>query len=533
MSDPDPQPAQHPDRGPPPAAGVEPVNAADLAQDPSQPDADDGLGAAGRSLGDALALSFRVLRWLFAVLLAVFLLGGCFTVDSNQVAVRTTFGRIVGDGGRDYLDSDGGLYFRWPRPIGEVYFVPTTSRTLRIDDAFVFRQGRERPGERLANLDAGADYEPGVDGMLLTGDASIVFARYAATYRVLPEDAPDFVRNLAGPREAGDFRDLADEPERLFERAEVLVDAAVREAVVAAEATRTFEQSLRNQRRLAGEGEPDPADGEAGEAEAEEGGEAVRDSLIESITQRKLDDLNVGVTIIEVARDDFSVPPPLRPITEAYTQSIQRRRQIVGAAGSARRTALTAAAGPAYPAVVAALDAYEAADRRAAADPDSAQAADALAAADAALKSLFLGEPAGDVLPGLAEALPADDPRRAALLETAAADPAATVSGEAFQLVRAAETEANDLVRRTESEIERFERLLPDYRRRPEVVRRQLLAAAVGEILGREDVVIRTTPGGQSLELLVGPDPDIRAQDQQRQIDRNRQARPAGPNPQR
>ena len=529
MSDPDPHPAQHPDRGPAPAPGVEPVAAGEVVRDPSQGTADDdGLGAAGQSLGDALALSFRVLRWLFAVLLAVFLLGGCFTVDSNEVAVRTTFGRIAGDGGRDYLDSDGGLYFRWPRPVGEVYFVPTTSRTLRIDDAFVFRQGIERPGERLANLDAGAEFEPGVDGMLLTGDASIVFARYAVTYRVLPEDAPDFVRNLAGPQDAGDFRDLADEPGRLFERAELLVDAAVREAVVAAEATRTFEQSRRNQRGPADDAEP--VEGEEGEG----GAAAVRDSLIESIAQRKLDDLGVGVTILEVARDDFSVPPPLRPIVEAYSQSRQQRRQILNAAGAARRQALTAAAGPAYPAVLAALDAYEAADRRAAADPDSAQAADALAAADAALRSLFLGGRAGDVLPGLAGTLPADDPRRAALLEAARADPQATVSGEAFQLVRAAEVRASELENRTRSEVERFERLLPDYRRRPEVVRRRLLAEVVGEVLGREDVVINTTPGGEAIELLIGPDPGVRAQDQQRQIDRERRARQAaGQNPQR
>ena len=515
------------------------------AQLPDDPADADQFDAANKSLADALALSFLVLRWVFVLLLVVFLFSGVFTVSQNEVAIRTSFGRIVGTEGSEVLTADGGPYFRWPRPIGEVIKVPTAERTVELYDDFVFAiRNRADESKRLSELTAGATLDPAVDGFLVTGDRNIVHARYEVRYVVQPGDAADFVRNAAGPLDPAGFDTLADNPELLFERPEALIRRAVKEAIVADVASLDIDSFLRNARATptvpdATPATPDAAP-EAPDAPADAGAEADADTAVAGggeeaaqqeygirvSAQRVLDAMNAGITINSVQRTDFTPPPYLRNTFEALNTSLQYQQELISQGNQQRTQILTAAAGRAFPAVLAAIDVYDAADRQQQASPDDAGVAADLDRADAALRDLLAGEPIGTVLPRLAETLPADDPRRDRLLELAAAAPGDTVSGTAFNVIRAAQTEAVEIEKQTQTELELFERLLPDYRRNPEQFKRQLFFATLREVLANEGLALETVKGrpGDTLRIEVGEDADRRALDEQRQIEqRNRQ----------
>lgn len=527
--------------------------------------------AADQSLADALAVSFRVLKWLFVLLLAFFLFSGVFTVEQNEVAVRTSFGRINGDGiagGAEVLTSEGGPYFRWPRPIGEVYFVPTTERTLRLDDSFVFRTGPRDVGRRLSELNAGNTLDPAVDGSLLTGDRSIVHARYEVRYKVLPQDAADFVRNVAGPEDAARFTDLDGNPEALFQRAERIVRRAVESAIVADVATQDVDDFIRNQRdpeatnvtadaappaatdpaapespadtvpaedetRSAADTTPTPTP-DAPPADGAEGGTVeVNETSVQATAQRMLDELRTGITIQQVTRSDYTVPPVLRPAFEALSNAEQARGLARSQGRAAYTRLLTGVAGRAYPALLALIDAFEAADRRVQADPDSEEAQQALVNANDALRALFTGQPVGPTLSNLAATLDPDNPLAGRLQRIAQTNPDITLGGEASNVVRTASTESSAIVNQTQTELRRFERLLPDYRRAPELVKRQLFFAMLRDVLSSPDVKLEIIGGSDLLTDKVPEDAARNRADQERALQQQQQPQSGGPPPQR
>ncbi len=506
--------------------------------------------AANRSLADALALSFTVLRWVFVLLLLVFLFSGVFTVKQNEVAIRTSFGRIVGANGSEVLTADGGPYFRWPRPIGEVIKVPTVEQTVNLDEEFVFniRNPADR-GRRLSELAAGEQLDPAVDGFLVTGDRNIVHARYQVRYVVRPGDAADFVRNAAGPIDPAGFDTLADNPEMLFERPAELVRRAVMEAIVADVASLDIDSFLRNTRGARGlpAAAPvpvaPPAEGEASDAaepvDGADPGEVAADPAVTTAqqedairvaAQRVLDGMNAGITINSVQRSDFTPPPVLRTIFDSLNATLQDQQRLISEGTTQRTQILTEAAGAAFPAVLAAIDVYEAADRQLLVRPDDPAVNTAFERSDAALRDLLLGQPIGSVLPRLAETLPADDPRRDRLLDLADATPTATVSGSAYNILQEAQREATAIVKETQTELELFERLLPDFRRNPEQFKRQLFFASLREVFADGALALETVRGrdGDTIRLELGEDADRKAQDEQRAIDRRNAARQDG-----
>lgn len=519
----------------------------------------DRFEAANKSLADALAVSFRALRWVFVLLLILFLFSGVFTVQQNQVAVRTAFGRITsGANGIEVLTADGGPYFRLPRPIGEVFFIPTTERTLSLNDSFVFTVDPRNAGVRLSELTASGTYDPTKDNLLITGDRNIVHARYDVRYRVRPEGAADFVRNIAGPADGEDFATIADNPQVLFEHAERLLKMVVEEAIVADVATRDIDGFIQGERGFAqpaaeledDESTPpvDPdTDPETPELPAEDDEPAaetpvdpgtssgglqgvtgtietpssrVTEDTIKAAAQATLDRHNVGITIEDVTRTDFSPPPVVRFAFEALSNALQDQRRAISQGSQERTRILTQTAGSAFPAAIAIIDTYEVADRQLQANPDDETARQTLAAAETALTALFLGEPAGMVLTTLAETLSADDPNRAELLAFAERSPDARVSGDAYDVVRGAETAATSIIKQTETEVERFNRLKAQYQQAPDLFKQQLFFATMSDIFSQPDVKIDVLRGTGVITLSDGEDPTRAEQDSQRALER-------------
>ncbi len=137
------------------------------ARDPEPRGPDEAATAA---LEEAAALAFGVLKVVMALLLALFLASGAFTVASHEAAFRRRLGVL------DPEPLHPGLNWGWPvidedvrvdrRP--EVHVVRTFDLARGAEDL-----GRERP-VREGGLD------PRRDGYLLTGDANLLHVTLAA-----------------------------------------------------------------------------------------------------------------------------------------------------------------------------------------------------------------------------------------------------------------------------------------------------------------------------------------------------------------
>ena len=106
----------------------------------------EGLDPASRALGEALRLSFVVLKLVMICILAVFLWSGFYTVEENEVAIKLRFGKVHG-GGENQVKLPG-LHWKWPNPIDEVIKVPASKaeQILNIDSFWYF----EKPGRQMS-----------------------------------------------------------------------------------------------------------------------------------------------------------------------------------------------------------------------------------------------------------------------------------------------------------------------------------------------------------------------------------------------
>ena len=79
---------------------------------------DEQLDAAGKSMADALRISFAILKVIMIVLVVAFLASGFKTVGPDEKALVLRFGKIRGVS--DDRVRESGLVWSWPYPIGEV-----------------------------------------------------------------------------------------------------------------------------------------------------------------------------------------------------------------------------------------------------------------------------------------------------------------------------------------------------------------------------------------------------------------------------
>lgn len=518
-------------------------------------DAPGEMDAANQSLADALGVSFRVLRWLMLAILILFVLSGFFTVQADEVAVRTRFGRILPGGeGSEVLTAEGGPYFRWPAPVGNVYRVPTGSREVRIDDPFVFA-GARGPNSTTPLQELGmpeGPLDPVQDGYLLTGDGNIVHARYSVTYRIRPAEAAAFLSNVVSTET---LRRAERNPPVIFNDADTLVRLAVEEAVVADTAARELDEFLGVGQALATPAPPTPpavdeggtgditADGAAdageagGEGEAsdvetpeESGAEAdVPDDAnttpaepsitptapgdaagaqeqdrIRAQAQQMLNDLNTGIEIQAVIRTARDVPPPLRGVVEQASVAEIYKDQLIRNANQQAMSIYRTVAQDAYPAVLAVIEVYEEADLLREQEPERFEAA------QQAINTMFNAQPLQGPLETVQSLLPEDDPRRqelARLIERFGDD---EIGGTAGTVVRNAQNQATQYIQQLQSDASFFEEQLASYRKNPEAVRQKLYLDMIGNVLSNpmavKDVV---SSESEVVRLLLNEDLSI------------------------
>jgi modulator of FtsH protease HflK len=126
-----------------------------------------GLGGIGGK-GIAALVMLAVLGWLAT---------GLYIVRTNEVALKTVFGRFIGKTGE-------GWDYNWPYPIGGVYKVPVLDRkNIEI--------GRAPTDPRRAGAIS--------DTLMLTADENIVDIGFNLQWRISARRPEDYVFNLQNP----------------------------------------------------------------------------------------------------------------------------------------------------------------------------------------------------------------------------------------------------------------------------------------------------------------------------------------------
>ena len=157
----------------------------------------DELDAAGKSLSEALRISFIVLKIIMIVLVIAFLASGFKTVDSDKQALVLRFGKIRGVGEERILGP--GLHWIFPYPIDEMVKITVGKKVnLAVNSFWYFQtkpemlsgeKGRIRPDDPLKPIQDGYcitrsekqnEAIAGSDG----SDYSIVHSKWQLTYQI-------------------------------------------------------------------------------------------------------------------------------------------------------------------------------------------------------------------------------------------------------------------------------------------------------------------------------------------------------------
>ena len=251
-----------------------------MSDHPTTPDTGDA------ALTGALNSSFRILRWLMALVAVAYVFSGVFNVHQGERAYVLVFGKIAGLAGERLLEP--GLHWTWPRPIAEVVKIPT-ARVQTIDSATFWYKD-----------DTAGTLRPGTDGYTLTGDANLIHSRWAIRYSVIDPEVVKF---------------------RLADLASIL-QRELDHAVLQCTAHRSVDQALRTEI------------------------EVLRGAVDAELRQR-VEVLALGIRIERV--DVLALAPP-RQVTAAFAsviESEQDRSSKISAARAAASRSLNEAAGEA------------------------------------------------------------------------------------------------------------------------------------------------------------------------------------------
>ena len=309
---------------------------------PTDNPAPPALDAAQQSLAEALRVSFTILKLAMAALLIAYAFSGTFSVGSNEVALRLRFGDYVGDPGNRVLER--GTYLAAPFPIEQVVKVDTRPSSLVLDKEFWFETTAQESGLTRRQLQGqkAQPLNPLRDGSLISGDSSIIHAKWTLTWRV--SDPVAFLTNVGSKQLAGD-----------------IVRLVAQQGIVHAVAQLAADDLLRG---------------------------IVNRELAVGLMQARLDGMRSGLVIDQLALDKVSAPMRVAGSFDAVTSAESDRAGRIVAAQQERARILGETAGEASSAILEAMSAYEQAVERA----DDEGARSLQAKIDAGLADLRFGD---------------------------------------------------------------------------------------------------------------------------------------------
>ncbi len=403
-------------------------------QEPPQPlsKADD-LDAAGRSLSDALRISFAILKVIMIILVVAFLASGFKTVGPDEKALVLRFGKVRGVGQEAILGP--GAHWVFPYPIDELVRIPVEKNINLAVNSFWYRETRDDilgPGVKPRNYRA-EQLDPEKEGYCLTGsqrsaaraaaagtapvptvvaaalpriqqgdgsDYNIVHTKWQVNYQITGVE--QFFRNVY-VQEARPGEIYFDVMNRSITP---LLRSLVEDAVVKAMVQYTIDEVLQSTDTIP--------------------------RRVQQLVQQKLDAIESGIRVAQVQLVNVSWPMQVDQSFQAFISASQASQQKVTEARTYADTTLNKAAG---------------------------QVAESLYQASRDPKT--------------------SEPQQTALW--------AQATGEVQDVVAQAQTYRTRVVERARANADYLGQILPQYRQLPELVTRQIYLDAMQEVLRNVD----------------------------------------------
>ena len=382
------------------------------------------LDAAGRSLSEALRISFVILKVIMIILIVAFLASGFKTVGSDEKALVLRFGKVRGVGQEAILGP--GAHWVFPYPIDELVRIPVEKNiNLRIN-SFWYRETRDDilgPGVKPRALTTD-QLDPVLEGYCLTGsqrstdpaapavqtiaavspavsqgdgsDYNIVHSKWQVNYQITGVE--QFFRNV--------YIQEAKPGEVYFEvmnqSITPLLRSIVEDAIVKAMVHYTIDEALLSIDTIP--------------------------RRVQQLVQQKLDAIESGIRVVQVQLVSVTWPKQVDHAFEAYMTASQSSGQAITQARTYAETTLTRVAGQAAELL------YQALQNK--------------------------GGGAGQL---------------------AALWPQAT--GEIQDVIAQAQTYRTRVVERARMNADYLTRILPEFRQRPELVAREIYLREMREVL--------------------------------------------------
>jgi len=415
---------------------------------PQAPDksVSEDLDAAGKSLSEALRISFIVLKVIMAVLILAFLASGFKTVGSDEQALVLRFGKIRGVGEKRVLKPRAWPYWVFPYPIDTMVKIPVEKKVDLAVRSFWYYQTKEdmlsEPSIKKTRFLP--ELDPVKDGYCITrsekqdetisgsrgSDYNIVHSKWQLTYKI--DDPERFFKNVYVKDEdvkPGDIyfdvitKSITPLLQSLFE--DVIVTATVNYTIDDV----MFEQVARLTEH------------------------------IRRLLQEKLDTIESGIKVVRIQLTDRTWPLQVDEAFKALVTASQDRQTAISQAQTYAESTLNETAGPVAKKLFVAL--YD----------------DTISEEE---KELLWSQLAGKAQEKIAEA-------------------------RAYRTKVVANARAN---------AEYFQELLPEYRKRPELVVQKIYLDAIERIFDNvvEKFVIQPTEGTKETEfrILLNRDPSLK-----------------------
>jgi len=306
---------------------------------PRQKNANSDLDTAGKSLFDALKISFVILKIIMVVLVVVFLASGFRTVGPDERALVLRFGKIRGHGEKRLLGP--GLHWIFPYPIDHIVKIPVEKKVNIPIDAFWYY---ETPADKLPKSPT---YRPQIpqaldpvkDGYCITrgekqtknlsnqqagSDYNIVHCKWQLTYQI--RDAERFFKNVyvRNPAPGQNFFDVIKKSVRPF------LESIVEDAVVTTMVHYTIDEARSSDYRIP--------------------------KHVERLLSKKLDCIDSGIKVVSVQLTDVTWPRQVNRAFLASIQASQTRQTVINEARTYAENTLNEAAGPVAAELLAGFD---------------------------------------------------------------------------------------------------------------------------------------------------------------------------------
>jgi membrane protease subunit HflK len=286
------------------------------------------LDAAGKSLSDALRISFIFLKGIMVLLIIIFLASGFRTVESDEQALVLRFGKIRGIGKERLLGP--GLHWVFPYPIDKIVKIPVEKRVNFPTNSFWYYQTTDELLGRTptTSVRVPANLDPRREGYCITrgekktqapagsagSDYNIVHCKWQLTYQI--NDAEDFFKNVyvQDPKPGEDYFDVMTSSIGPF------LKAVFDDAVVSTMVNYAIDEAI--------------------------SGSGSISSDVKKFLQKKLDNIDSGIRVVSVELTKSTWPRQVNAAFQASIDASQESQRAISESRGYSETTLNEAAGP-------------------------------------------------------------------------------------------------------------------------------------------------------------------------------------------